>query len=644
MTREHVARDYIARGWVPFPYQHTLTPGSGWQLSEVYDGLVDRIAASDNPVAILLGKPSDLVVVDIDPQNGGSAERLLERYPEARDTRVVSTPSGGWHLYFRYPEGVEKLTRVVNSVPGLPGVDLLADGSHVQAPPTARVGHPGKPDGQYTVKNSKRVADLPPELLADWLMASQKPARVLSGTPTGTIPAGDYAWATEQHRTNVKVASDAPEGARDVIAYSRIASSVRIAKAVPDDVLALGQVESDFGDLPYDVKDLAGKMRRAAEYADAHPWEELSPEAVARELPEGIREDQAWHYFDELDRQILKDVVQQEVLQRRIETDAARVVRTQPIIGEELMATDGKDPEWLITGLMPYQGSTLVIGKYKSGKSTLMLNLIHALTTGEPFLGEFAVPKPVKVGYCDLELNTNRARRWLRDVTGIDYSKLVYWPLTGKGGELDMRSKTLRTAMARQLRELGIDVLIVDPTSPVVSALGINENAASEVRPLLDSFDMLAAEAGLCGVVLAQHTGHEATDRARGSTAYQDWLDAAWVLERNGEEGDSPRSFKATGRDVYVPRRGVDYDRSTRKMSLVRSDPFGSGDSFLDESRGRTLTLAQAGEGLGLNKPESVKPHLLAAGWVQTTPGGGRGNPALWEYPRPEGDPFVEVV
>jgi hypothetical protein len=94
-------------------------------------------------LAIRTGAPSGLVVVDVDPANGGAASLAgLVALGLTPPTRFVRTGSGGLHLYYRHP-GAH--TRIPNSAGLLsPGVDVRADGGYVVAPPSRhpRTGRP----------------------------------------------------------------------------------------------------------------------------------------------------------------------------------------------------------------------------------------------------------------------------------------------------------------------------------------------------------------------------------------------------------------------------------------------------------------------------------------------------------------------
>ena len=83
-------------------------------------------------LGIATGEPSDIVVIDIDPRNGGNEtfaalKRKLGPLPK---TVTVKTGGSGMHLYFKAPK-----KRLRSAVIG-EGVDFLADGKYVVVPPS----------------------------------------------------------------------------------------------------------------------------------------------------------------------------------------------------------------------------------------------------------------------------------------------------------------------------------------------------------------------------------------------------------------------------------------------------------------------------------------------------------------------------
>lgn len=149
-------------------------------------------------VAVACGGAQRLVVLDLDRKGGkdGPAELhgLLSRmYPGRLPlplTAFSSTPSGGRHLWLRWPlEGA-----VPNRTGVLPGVDVKGDGGYVLAPPSALVMprlEPGQESTErivpYTWDMSCpcQLTGMPPELA---LYLREKPG---SAEPEYQAQAGD---------------------------------------------------------------------------------------------------------------------------------------------------------------------------------------------------------------------------------------------------------------------------------------------------------------------------------------------------------------------------------------------------------------------------------------------------------------------
>lgn len=574
--RREVVADYIDRGWVPFAYDGMFTPPKGWQRSTVEPDTLSRITSTDTPVAMLTGKASNVIVVDLDGRNGANVNKFLEHYGlKGRSTRVHKSASpGSYHILFNFPKDLEGLPKTKGErtgVTALAGTDLLADGAHIFMPPTVRVGHPEKPDGAYELLVDVPLIDPPAALLVDWVAATTR--QTPEGKAVGMISPNDYDQVLGLHKRNIEIAAAATQGNRDDVCVARIGSSIRIAQGMPDIVLSVDRVKQDFENgVPYEIKDLNGKIERAVEWAEQHAWKEATqPEG---ELPEGVPADKANEFFEELSRLRLKSAAKRAFEMEELERSTAIVDIGTMVNGKDFLATPKVNPRWVVQGLINYGTSSILTGKYKAGKSTLMLNLIKSLTTGGEFLGKFQVPHPMRVAYADMELGWDMAQRWIGEVEGIDATKLEYLGLRGQGYKLNMRSETLRAKWARSLMEKEVDVLIIDPMSPILSALGLDENSAETVRPLLDSLDMLSVEANLKAVVVSHHTGHQDANRARGSTAWMDWASSFMSVVRQGEEYDSPRFFRASGRDVALSATELTFHQEHRELTLAGPAKF----------------------------------------------------------------------
>jgi len=130
-------------------------------------------------IGIRTGPESGILALDVDPCHGGD-ESLKELGP-LPDTATVQTGGGGWHSYFKYPDGLN----IRNSAGKLgPGLDIRGAGGYVVAPPSLHVS-----GGVYKWLRDPRdsLADLPQSVL-DKLI--DRPTATTDAAVEGHIPKG----------------------------------------------------------------------------------------------------------------------------------------------------------------------------------------------------------------------------------------------------------------------------------------------------------------------------------------------------------------------------------------------------------------------------------------------------------------------
>ncbi|WP_275408627.1 bifunctional DNA primase/polymerase [Actinocatenispora rupis] len=176
-------------------------------------------------LAIRTGAPAGLVVVDIDPQHGGSIDRDL-----MVPTYTVGTGSGGWHLYYAHP-GRPILSR---PMPDRTGVDIKADGGYVVAPPSV---HPVTRRAYRTVHDGP-VVEMPPRLLniitgptAPSLSQLRTTAPRPTTAPTAPAGRGGISSPTALLTANLRRIVTAPEGRRRTTLYGAARGIARIVAA-----------------------------------------------------------------------------------------------------------------------------------------------------------------------------------------------------------------------------------------------------------------------------------------------------------------------------------------------------------------------------------------------------------------------------
>jgi hypothetical protein len=175
-------------------------------------------------VCVNTGDP--LVVVDVDPRNGGDVDavrRLLTEL-EVRIFAEVISPSLGRHFYVA--GGYTHLPTVHGKLPGLPGVDLQSHGANVFVPGTQRPKYDGK--GYEIVSNDLQALRTDGDAdgaaaLATWV-ADHLPAKGSAGQPSepwnGTPPdPRQQRYLSKVLDENAKAVAQSPQGQRNDALY-----------------------------------------------------------------------------------------------------------------------------------------------------------------------------------------------------------------------------------------------------------------------------------------------------------------------------------------------------------------------------------------------------------------------------------------
>lgn len=246
---------FAASGWPVFP----IKPGGKRPMTEhgFKDATLDaeQIKAwwTRSPLANIGIVPSEQAgfwVLDIDTKNGGDASFAAIPGLEHVLTRMVRTPSGGRHLYFKWPPG--GVPRITGGIPGLPGIDICGANGYVIAPPSrtihetdTRSGKTLTVDGDYAVADTSPLTDTPA-----WAM------RLFTRT------AKDESVSP----IRVPVPQLIPEGQRDVTLF-KIAASYRKDGLTQTDILDRLRVDNtNRCRPPMDESDLAKIARSVSRY------------------------------------------------------------------------------------------------------------------------------------------------------------------------------------------------------------------------------------------------------------------------------------------------------------------------------------------------------------------------------------------
>lgn len=168
---------YVSLGFKVFPLGHgsklpAIKGGKGFKDATDNPQIIDAWARRYPKcnIAISTGEPSGIVVIDVDPRNGGFASisklagsgNLFPACPTAK------TGNNGRHMYFRLPDGLKSSKDRLG-----PGIDVKSTGGYVVAAPSWIAPTEAGPGGTYQWFVSPETTAIPP--LPRWTVEKLMP-------------------------------------------------------------------------------------------------------------------------------------------------------------------------------------------------------------------------------------------------------------------------------------------------------------------------------------------------------------------------------------------------------------------------------------------------------------------------------------
>jgi hypothetical protein len=305
------------------------------------DATIDQMRIEEwwqeNPTAnigIPTGAASGFLVVDVDPRNGGPADRsdLIQILGAIPETAEVITGGGGRHVYFRHPGGPvpHKLAE---------GIDLQGDGNYVLAPPSL---HPSgkryEVDGLAGSKAFLKVAEIP-QSLRKWLYD-----RPQNGNGNGIAP---------------PVADKISHGNRNKELTSLAGSMRRRGMELQEIEIALDAVN----------------QRRC--------YPPLSPDEVRNIAASVCR-------YKPASGQARQEDPQAETPPQG---EQKKAERERPVaLGiSDLLKLEAPKRTMLIEALLPTPGAVLLVGAHKSGKTVLAVQMAIAICSSHALFDNYRV-------------------------------------------------------------------------------------------------------------------------------------------------------------------------------------------------------------------------------------------------------------
>lgn len=499
-------------------------------------------ARHPDAVPLIFCKMSGIVVVDVDPRNGGQLPKDLPT------TLMYSTPSGGWHLYYRQPDD-----RVTYPGQLSKGVDLKWDGYVV-----ARGAETDR--GKYESCNTAEMALAPTELAQKRTQASSLADQMRSGLDVSV----DRTVIELLDRTEVLDLGNDDFFKVLGAVYDSYAGTALLDEAL-DALLAWNEAWAEAN----------GRDVEEAQKAAQQRWDAYAAKVGSHARPARVGTVVALLDPDRTIKSELKG-----------EARAAKGETHKQKIGGSLFKryVVGELPElrpWLLENVIREGEIGGWIGSSTSGKSTIAATLCLAMGSGDRAAG-FPVTGARQVAWVNAEEDSDILQRRLEAtrrklgvelqiqplIAGSEIMTAETGLLAAKGetGGVTVNEVAVR-AWLDEMIEAGVDMIIIDPITDFNEG---EENSRTDRLQLLMAMRELAREAEMA-VLYMGHTGHEATKGKRGDS-YRGDLSA----ERGSSAAMASNAFGATLTRRYPKslddkeckdKHGKEYDRRARSKN-----------------------------------------------------------------------------
>jgi hypothetical protein len=294
-------------------------------------------------------------------------------------------------------------------------------------------------------------------------------------------------------------------------------------------------------------------------------------------------------------------------------------------------------PSFLVDDLIPSGAVGELIADYSCGKTMLLVNLALSISFGLPFLGADA--REGRVLYLAYEGQPDiwkRVAAWLHDrgLLPSTYTRTEFEALLNDRFHLAalpprFDAPSLETLLRDSVDHYQADLVIVDTRNKSLGQDQLEDSAdtAGYVQSVLSR---VAQETG-CTCISAHHTGLSAGTRGRGSSAWTQGADFAFLIRGKREdfaagkplsleptkfrdgEWPTPRTYRLeSGIDLEVdgtaftgatiryvsPFEGAELSLQAEVFAVIRKTPGCSGNSLRNGVEGKNTAIDEAASGL----------------------------------------------
>lgn len=225
--------------------------------------------------------------------------------------------------------------------------------------------------------------------------------------------------------------------------------------------------------------------------------------------------------------QILEDAKQALA---QIEQHSGIGRRRLPMLGMAELRQTAASVRWLVKHILPADSIGMLFGASGTFKSFLALDAALHVVHGLPWLGRRTTQGPV------LYLAAEGGSGLWKRVAAWHRSRRIQWqgaPFYAVPVALDLAQAAWRVVEAAQAAGVAPALVVVDTLSQTYAG---EENSANEMAAYFRELGARFRDLWHCTVLLIHHSGHNVTERPRGSSAIRANLDFLFGVHRDEKE------------------------------------------------------------------------------------------------------------
>ena len=508
------AKQYIARGWkiVPLRYKEKRAFIEGWQNLRIAENELEKYFLENGQahnIGLLLGEPSNWLV-DVDLDHAFAVE-VAPVFLE--NTGVVfgrkSKKASHWLYYstnarttkFMIPARLAK--QITGNAEDTTIIEIRSTGAQTMAPPSI---HPDNEQVEWFAFGEPATVEYE-ELL-------KRTGKIASATLLALV------WQ---------------KGTRQDTAMALAGALLRSGWSEEETEKFIQVVAGLAGD--EETKDRI----RAAEY-------------TSRKI--GASPTTGWKRLSEL---LGEEAVRLVIEWLQVGKEKEETAEIEEFTDEELWNANLPEPSWLVEGLLPETGLTLIAGKPKIGKSWLALSIATGIAHGGEVAG-IQAKKQANTIYLTLEDTPRRLKKRLKMVEERPSGKCTIVRKFGK-----MTPENLRR-LEEKIKEKNAKVVIIDPLGRIQTTEK-NTNLYNADYESLGMLKDLADRMNIAIIVIHHLKKGESDDPLEdvlGTTAIIGVVDTILVMKRTRGQADA--TLFITGREIEDKEIALEFEAGKWKV------------------------------------------------------------------------------